>query len=288
MECPKCGYAMSDFDVACPRCKLMADHQPQPPPDAAELPPVTAATSEKETQAKAPAPVVVELPKRPDALTWGLIAVGLAIVVLLAVVIWTQLRKPVAWQGSGTVAETPAQQHQPAQAPPGGTLATEQQQNREAAVTDAESLLEGEERRVPPATTDSENLAERPQQTVPPATTGAESLAEGEEQWYDPRQVRSWREAYRFTGSGTFTTSPMTVRRPWRVKYYTGTASGSTLDLDIFSIFPNTGPLSLPIVTVQNQPNIWGEGYANKSGTFPLTIGTTYNNWVVSVEQGEF
>ena len=56
----------------------------------------------------------------------------------------------------------------------------------------------------------------------------------------------------------------------------------------MFSIFPDTGPLSLPIVTVQNQPGLWGEGYANKSGTFPLTIGTTYNNWVVSVEQGEF
>ncbi len=268
MECPKCGYLMSDFDVACPRCKLIAEQQP--PPDAAELPPVNAATPEKETQAKAPVPVVVELPKRSDALTWGLIAVGLVIVVLLAVAIWTQLRKPAVWQGSGTVAETPAQQQQPAQAPPGGTLATEPQQNRGAALTDAEGLLQGEERRVPAATTD------------------AGSLAEGEEQWYEPRQVRSWREAYRFTGSGTTTTSPMTVRRPWRVRYYTGNASGSALDLDIFSIFPNTGPLSLPIVTVQNQPNIWGEGYANRSGTFPLTIVTTYNNWVVSVEQGEF
>jgi hypothetical protein len=38
MDCPKCGYAMSDFDVDCPRCKRMEEapsaalSRPPPPP----------------------------------------------------------------------------------------------------------------------------------------------------------------------------------------------------------------------------------------------------------------
>ena len=240
---------------------------------------------------------------RSSALTWGVLALGLVIVVLLAVLIGMRLGKPTT---GGQVAETTAQQQAAAQAPPGGTLETGQQQSADpattnaaglaqgdqqkvpGAATDAASLAQGQGQNVPPATTNAEGLAQGQQQQVPPATTNAGSLAEGEEEWYDPRQVRSWSPTYRFTGSGTFTTAPMTVRRPWRVKYFTGYASGGMMDLDLFSIFPDTGPLSLPMVTVQNQPNLWGEGYGKKSGTFPLTIVTTYNNWVVIVEQGEF
>ena len=222
---------------------------------------------------------------RSSALTWGVLALGLVIVVLLAVLIGMRLGKPTT---GGQVAETTAQQQAAAQAPPGGTLEAGQQQSADPATTNAAGLAQGDQQKVPGAATDAASLAQGQQQQVPPATTDAGSLAEGEEQWYDPRQVRSWSPTYRFTGSGTFTTAPMTVRRPWRVKYFTGYASGGMMDLDLFSIFPDTGPLSLPMVTVQNQPNLWGEGYGKKSGTFPLTIVTTYNNWVVIVEQGEF
>lgn len=53
MDCPKCGFVMSDFDVECPRCKRMREKAakepspaaappPPPPPAMAPPPPVSA------------------------------------------------------------------------------------------------------------------------------------------------------------------------------------------------------------------------------------------------------
>lgn len=44
MDCPKCGFVMSDLDVECPRCKRMEEEAAKaPPPPAAPPPPRPAA-----------------------------------------------------------------------------------------------------------------------------------------------------------------------------------------------------------------------------------------------------
>lgn len=39
MDCPKCGFVMSDFDVECPRCKRMGENAGKQAPPAAVPPP---------------------------------------------------------------------------------------------------------------------------------------------------------------------------------------------------------------------------------------------------------
>lgn len=48
MDCPKCGYMMTDLEVECPRCKRIGapvkrPAPPSPPPAAPAYPPVTSA-----------------------------------------------------------------------------------------------------------------------------------------------------------------------------------------------------------------------------------------------------
>jgi hypothetical protein len=277
MECPVCGYVMSPFDDECPRCKRMAAKAPPEPATAPEAPPepgppLPVAPPEPQPVSKEQTVVLVPAAmagqRRPDALTWGLIGIGIAVVALLAGVLYTLWHKPAP--PGGTVAQSPPQQAQPMQAQP-GSYATIPPQQSPPATTNAPSLLQGDAANAEAMRTSGENLLQ-----------GDEYNAEA-----PVKEPTSWREVTRFTGSGTTTTSPIHVRMPWRMRYFTGYSSGSDMDLDMFSIFPNKGPLSLPIVTVQNQPETWGEGYATSGGTFPLFVGTTYNNWVVIVEQGE-
>ncbi len=295
MNCPKCGYAMTDLDVECPRCKrLPQTAAPTPAPAPVAMPPV-----EPLPKAKA-APVTAVAPPRSGALTWALVGLGVAIVALLGALLWTQLRKPA----DGGLAERPAETTAPAVAP-GAGLATGEQ-TAQAPAAGSGGVAQGQETAVPPATGQG-NLAQTQDQPVAPATgaggvaqgqqqnvdpaTGAGGLAESEEEPWDPRLVRSWKVVYATRGSGMFTTPPIPVRRPWRVRYFTGISpeggdEGLILPV-IFSVFVGSGPLSLPIITVQ-QPQYSGWMPGSKRGPVTLQIVTAFNNWWIAVDQGEF
>jgi hypothetical protein len=301
MNCPKCGYAMTDFDTECPRCKVLG-RQPQAAPAAAPppapLPAVQPAPAKAEAKSKE-APVIVAVPPRSSALTWGLIAVGVVVAVLLAALLWTQLRKPT---GAGQLAQRPAEAQTPAQTG-SENLAAGPQANQQAATTNQEGLAQSQGKNVAPATggeglAQAENknvppatggppLAQGQQQNVPPATTGAGNLAEDEEQPWDANSVRPVGKVYQVTFSGMFTTPQISVHRPWWIEYYTGVRPDNEMALDTFAIFPGTGSLQTPVIST-SQPNFHGTMPCYKRGPVTLQIVTMFNNWSIIVWQGEF
>ncbi len=303
MDCPKCGYVMSELDTECPRCKAITQRPPQPAPAPAQAPPRQQAAPAKAMKSKEAVPVVVALPRRSDALTWGLIAAGLAIVALLAVLLVMQLRRP---SQARMAAESTAQAQAPAPAPPTGTLAGQPQsqvppattgsdtlaqstgQGVPPATTGADTLAQAQGAQVPPATTDTGALAQGQSQNVPPATTEGGTLAQGEEEWYDPRTVCSWRQVYVTSGSGLKVTPALTLRRPWRIRYYTGQMQTSDNPWFIFAISVPT--MGVDVVRVyESAPNTQGVMPMGKTGTFPLTVAATNSlNWWIAVDQGEF
>lgn len=295
MECPRCGYVMSEFDAECPRCKRLGEQaasgasappqasQPAPFPAVEPVPP-----SETPAKAKTSAGMIVELPtRRSDAFKWAAIGVGLAVVILLGIMVGMQLRKSPA---KPTVVQTPAQNKEAATTD-SGTYASLPAQNKEAATTNSEQLAAGAQQNREAATTNAEDLAAGQQQKVNPAP-GGPGYAEDQEQSYDPRQVRSWREVARFSGkAGSQWTPNITVGRPWRVRYFSGTASED--DIDLGGLLPpfivrGTQKDMSSDLTFATQPKQYGESYSSRSGTFPLQIMSLYDNWVVVVEQGEF
>jgi len=283
--CPKCGYVMSDFDEECPRCKRMAQQQDKAYPAVkqdGESPAPPAGESVKTVKP----PPTIPLQRRSDTLLWAVLAIGLVVILLLGGLLWALVRGPLTGGRAGTVAQVPLQPVQPSVAPQGGVYPAIPPQTQPPATTRQPLLPQRQQATREPLQYPGNNLATG-RQVTGEALPGGDSFARGQQVQPPPTRPTTWREVARFQGSGTFTTAPITVRQPWRVRYYTGSSSGSILDLDIFSIFPDKGPLSLPIVTVQNSPNTWGEGYGRGAGTFPLTIVTTYNNWLVIVEQGE-
>ncbi len=301
MNCPKCGYAMTDLDVECPRCKRMPEQQATPRPAPAATPPVPPVPLQPKAKDKA-APVVLGTPSRSSALTWVLVGVGVAIVALLAVLLWTQLRKPVS---SGQLAEKPLETQAPAQtqgeglaaggqttqqpATTGaGGVAQGQDTNVAPAGSEAGNLAQAQSQNVPPATSNAEGLAQGQQQNVPGATTDAGGLAEGEEESFDPRTVCSWRQVYVTSGSGMKITPALTLHRPWRIRYYTGQMQTSDMPWFIFAISVPT--LGVDVVRVyESAPNTQGVMPMGKKGTFPLTVaGTNTVNWQIAVDQGEF
>ncbi len=76
MECPKCGYAMTAFDVECPRCKAMEARpgptRPNAPP--AQKPPQPTPQVYLPTPAPTPTPTPT-----PNALWGGVSLIGLAV-----------------------------------------------------------------------------------------------------------------------------------------------------------------------------------------------------------------
>jgi hypothetical protein len=281
----------------------MTQRTPEPPLAPTQVAPKQETILPKVMASKEAIPVVVAVPRRSDALTWGLLAVGLAIVALLAVLLVTQLRKP---SPARLAAESTTQVQAPAEAPPGGTLAGQSQYQVPPATTGSDTLAQsnGQEvppatsggdtlaqaqgTQVPPATTGTDALAQGRSQNVPPATTEAGSMAQGEEESYDPRTVCSWRQVYVTSGSGLKVTPALTLRRPWRIRYYTGQMQTSDNPWFIFAISVPT--MGVDVVRVyESTPNTQGVMPMGKTGTFPLTIAATNSiNWWIAVDQGEF
>ncbi len=295
MNCPKCGYAMTDLEVECPRCKALGQQATTAPATAPESLPAAPQVKAKAKEA----PVIVAVPQRSGALTWGLVGVGAIIAILLAALLWTQLRKPSTAE---QLAQRPPETQSPAQAG-SENLAGGEQTTQQPTTTDAAGLAEGQGKNVAPATggeglaqAGSQNvppaaggpgLAEGQQQQVPPATTSAGNLAEDEEAPWDPSQVKSWRKVYQVTFSGMFTTPQIPVRRPWSIEYYTGVRPDNEMALDTFAIFPGTGSLQVPVIST-SQPNFHGTMPCYKRGPVTLQIVTMFNNWSIIVWQGEF
>jgi hypothetical protein len=228
-------------------------------------------------------PVVAPVP-RSTMLTWVLVGVGALIVLLLAALLWTQLRKP---NNAARLAERPAESQTaaPTQAPP---LAAGQGQNANAATTNSTDLAQTENQKVPPATANAAAVASGQQQTANALTTDAGSMAAGEDEAsWGPSQVESWAKVYAKTGSGQFTTPQLPVHRPWSIEYYSGVSPNNDLAMDEFAVFAGTGPMETPVISV-SQPQYHDTQPCYKRGPTALEIVSMFNNWSIIVYQGTF
>lgn len=280
MNCPKCGYAMSDLEAECPRCKLLAQQQPASAP----LPPVQSSEPFKPASPKTP---VLDLTKKPrrDPRLVALIALGVAVLLLLGALLYVLLHQT----DTGTqVAQAPAQEVPPVQVT-GPAVAVVPQESAVAATTEAGAVAQVPAVPLPPAATTAEGLAMQPQETVQPLTTGAQGVAAGKEEGCDPSKVVRWKTIYNLQGSG-LTMTTIKVECPWRARFYTGVSPASELGLDNFTLaIPVPGMQEIPMAIASvSAPNKQGETIQTRSGTLTLTIATSFNNWTVLIDQGYF
>lgn len=88
MECPKCGYAMSDFDIECPRCKRLEQRTQKQPTTVPPPPPPPQSPAEQPKVVCPPAPPVSRRsePIRAPRRDWWWIVIGVAVFVVVSIV----------------------------------------------------------------------------------------------------------------------------------------------------------------------------------------------------------
>ncbi|HEY3397505.1 MAG TPA: hypothetical protein VGM19_07605 [Armatimonadota bacterium] len=244
------------------------------------------------------APVLTVETPRQDAFRWGLLVVGVVVILLLAALLIVLLRKPPT---SDRSAAAGTQQAAPQAQAPAASLAGKEQQNQAAATSNALGLAQGQQQNVPgapggaslaegqaqkvPGAQGGAGLAQGQQENVPQAT-GSGDLAASEEESYDPAKVRSWQTVYWHKDSGNWSTPPLPLQRPWRIRYYTGTRPFSDIALDEFLVLQG-GMLQAPLVSVY-KPEVTDWRPSSKRGPVVLDVYTTFNDWLIYVDQGTF
>lgn len=281
MDCPKCGYVLSPFDEECPRCKRMGAAAPTPTEQDAEqateaapgapqpMPAVLPAVAAKgQPQVQPVLPVSAMGQRRSDVLVWAAIGVGLAIVLLLGGLVWVLMHKQAPSQ---TVVQVPGAASPPAQSA-------------------SPMLSAASPQGTPPATTGAPGLGQGQLANTEAAKVPDLGLQTGEEDDTPGPEPATWRAAYQFRGTGNLTLPEIRVRKPWRVRCYTGEAQEQdfTLGAGFMIIRGTLGTTLIPHeIGHAGEPGLSTVWNGGRGGTFSLNVYSEYKNWIVIVDQGE-
>ena len=299
MNCPKCGFAMNEFDTECPRCKRLPAAAP---PQSAPLPAVEPVSLKAPRKGKQVLPVAAV--PRSNKLTGVLVGVGVLVVILLAALLWTQLHKPSNAGGVGAGAGQSqaaagtraggvgagAQGNQLASTTNAGGVGAGPGESANGLTTNGGGVGAGQGQNANGATTNSGGVGSGQQQAANAMTTNAGGVGEGEDEAaWSSNQVASWGVVYDKTGSGQFTTPALPVHRPWSIEYYSGVEPNDAQGFlpVIFTVFVGTGSLETPTINV-SQSRYHDTQPCFKRGPTPLQIVTYQNNWHIIVYQGTF
>jgi cytoskeletal protein RodZ len=271
---------MSELDTECPRCHGQGLPEALPPVSPPE--PLPAAPLKAEPKGVG----VLEVPGKHDT-RWALIALGAAIVLLLAVIIWLLLRPAHGTQ----VAQAPTQQATPATTE-GQAVAAAPQAPTQPATTAAQALPQAPAAPTTPAGTAQPSLAAGTQAPTQPATSDAGSVAAGKDDApCDTTSVRAWTVVQTLTGKAGHSEYQLAVQCPWRVELYTGDAVASDLGIDQF-VVDETNPkvaMGMPFaIASKYHPRETGMGTGWSSGTIGLGVESAFDNWTIWVEEGQY